>query len=316
MSDDPQPNSRLRQTLVPQQNCKPIVLSGAAVVCLENNEGFDAINVKMDGVKAKGAIPLTQEQTDLGMRPDLSGYIPVADGSYGTSQIPIVETNKSFKNYYVNSPAVITMEKPAYMTQAGPQCDEKLLNPRQRRNILEFEKKEKEAKVLIDKAKNDREKVKNQLNGVQFHRGVLMVDSSSNLESEVYGDRAKMNLANQEYKNQIVLERKSRLASKQCAIALNGNLIVPESVAPRVKVNSTYQGKGGDYHALSFDETHNRLFCRMQAVNNDVRTQRLRNLDLNGKEYSITQHTAIEHWPSRHLDRLEVSYIPYLGPLN
>lgn len=304
MSDDPQPNSRLKQTLVPEQTCRPIVLSGKAVVGLETTAGFDAINVKMPTGEAKGMIPLTQEQADLGMRPDLSGYIPLVDGETGNA-IPIVEANKSFKNYYVNSPDVISMEKPSYMVAAGPQCDEKLLNPKQRRNILEFEKKEKEAKVLIQQAKGDRDKVKKQLGGVQFHRGVLMVDNNANLESEVYGEKAKLNLANNEYKDQIKLERKSRLASKQCALSLNGNLLVPESVAPRVKVNPNYQQKGGDYHALSFDETHNRLFCRMQAMNSDARTQRLRNLDLSGKDYNITQHTAIEHWPSRHIDRQE-----------
>jgi hypothetical protein len=303
MSDDPQPNSRLKQTLVPEQTCRPIVLSGKAVVGLEQTVGFDAINVKMPTDKAKGMIPLTQEQADLGMRPDLSGHIPLIDEK-AHYLVPMVETNKAFRNYYVNSPDVVVMERPAYMVAAGPQCDERLLNPKQRRSILEFEKKEKEAKVLIQSAKGARDKVKKQLSGVQFHRGVLMVDNNANLDSEVYGQKARENLAENEYKDQIRLERKSRLASKQSAMTLNGNLLVPESVAPRVKLNPAYQAKGGDYHALSFDETHNRLFCRMQAMNNDVRTQRLRDLDLNGKEYSITQHTAIEHWPSRHVDRI------------
>lgn len=301
-SDNPEPNSRLSQTLVPQQTCKPIVLSGTAVINLESTTGFDAINVK-PGQNLSGTVPLNQDQKDLNMKRDFSGSIPDLDATNGKSALMFEQ--KSFKNYTVKKPEVILVDKPSYMESAGPQCDQILLNPTQRRSILDFEKKQKEAENLIASAKNSREKLKKQLSGIQFHRGALMVDSNGNVESEIYGDRAKVHRADSEYKAQIQLERKSRLASKESSLHLNGNILQPDSLGPRVKTNAFYQSKGGDYHGLSFDETHNRLFCRMAACNSDHRTQRLRDLDLSGKQYNITQHTAIEHWPSRSLDRIQ-----------
>mmetsp|Transcript_31712 Transcript_31712/g.45665 ORF Transcript_31712/g.45665 Transcript_31712/m.45665 type:complete len:117 (+) Transcript_31712:828-1178(+) len=82
-----------------------------------------------------------------------------------------------------------------------------------------------------------------------------------------------------------------------------GNILAPETLGPRVQVAPFYQSKGGEYHALSFDETHNRLFCRMAGTSNDARTQLLRDLETSGKTYSITNHTAIEHWPPRIFER-------------
>lgn len=79
--------------------------------------------------------------------------------------------------------------------------------------------------------------------------------------------------------------------------------MVPGTLGPRVKVQPFYQSKGGEYHALSFDETYNRLFCRMGGVSNDARTQVLRDTDTSGKPYNITTHTAIEHWPPRIFER-------------
>lgn len=300
-SDNPEPDSRLSQTLVPQQTCKPIVLSGKAVITLENTAGFDAINVKA-GDKPRGVVPLTQDQSDLNMHSDLSGSIPTLDNSDG--KVALMRESKSFNNYTVRKPEVMLVEKPSYLENAGSQCDQILLNPTQRRNILEFEKKEREAKELIGSAKDSREKLRKQLSGIQYHRGALMVDSNGNMQSEIYGERARIHKAESEYKSQIQLERKSRLASKESSLHLNGNILQPDSLGPRVKTNAFYQSKGGDYHGLSFDETHNRLFCRMAACNSDHRTQRLRDLDLSGKQYSITQHTSVEHWPSRSMDRI------------
>ena len=117
-SDNPIPNSRLEQTLVPEQTCKPIVLSGKAVIELENTIGFDAINVKPQRNGGVAHVPLSQEQQDLNMRKDLTGYIPNIDDKQENS-IPLVKQPKSFKLNKVNAPEIITVEKPDYMVQAG-----------------------------------------------------------------------------------------------------------------------------------------------------------------------------------------------------
>lgn len=108
------------------------------------------------------------------------------------------------------------------MAAAGPQWDQKLLTPQQRRDILEFDKKQKEAKRLIQVAAAERQKTKAQLNGLQFKRGVLMYDSNDNIDSEIYGDNAKKEAMRVEYKDQLRMERASLLATKQSAIHLNG----------------------------------------------------------------------------------------------
>ena len=88
-------------------------------------------------------------------------------------------------------------------------------------------------------------------------------------------------------------------------MATNGNILVPTSVAARVKTVPDYQSKGRLYHGLSYEETHNRLFCRQERAGGSERTQRIRNAELSGKQYNIVSLTTIEHWPSRHFERLK-----------
>mmetsp|Transcript_7849 Transcript_7849/g.13001 ORF Transcript_7849/g.13001 Transcript_7849/m.13001 type:complete len:375 (+) Transcript_7849:131-1255(+) len=301
-SDNPKSFSRLQATYLPYQAVKPMTLSGPAVVLLEDTNGFNAINVKQPD-KEISKIPLTTEQRDIGMNENLSGDIPFVADTISHGKVSLVKAPQTFKNQGLAPPVLTSDDVPEFLSQAGPNCDQKLLNPGQRRAIQEFERKKKEADVLIRSAKSDRMKTKKQMSGLQFHRGALMVDSSDNLDSEVYGARAVHLAAEREYKKQIHLERTSSLARQQSAMHINGNILVPDSVAPRVKVEKHYQSKGGDYHALSFDETHNRIFCRLQGASNGMRSQMLRDVETSGKPYNITNHTMIEHWPPRSFDR-------------
>jgi hypothetical protein len=301
-SDNPQSFSRLQATYLPYQPVKPMTLSGPAVVLLEETSGFSAINVKQP-VKAVGHVPLTAAQRDIGMDADLSGNVPFAKQASLNGKMTLVGAQQTFKNQGLAAPNLVEGEIPEYMRAAGPNCDQRLLNPAQRREILDFEKRKKAADDLIRTAQSDRNKTKKQLSGLQFHRGALMLDSSNNMDSEIYGERAVKLAAEREYKSQIHLERTSRLAAKQSAMHLNGNILVPDSIGPRVQVQKPYQSKGGDFHQLSFDETHNRVFCRLQGAANGARSQHLRDVETSGKPYSITHHTTLEHWPPRSFDR-------------
>eukprot|EP00598_Pedospumella_elongata_P000558 CAMPEP_0184979742 /NCGR_PEP_ID=MMETSP1098-20130426/9899_1 /TAXON_ID=89044 /ORGANISM="Spumella elongata, Strain CCAP 955/1" /LENGTH=373 /DNA_ID=CAMNT_0027503075 /DNA_START=46 /DNA_END=1167 /DNA_ORIENTATION=- len=301
-SDNPQSFSRLQATYLPFQPTKPMTLSGPAVVLLEETDGFNSINVKQPS-KVLSKVPLNATQRDLGMDSDLSGNIPFAKNTAAEGKLTLVGAQQTFKNQDLAPPNLVQGEMPEYIRAAGPNCDQRLLNPKQRREILDFEKRKKAADDLIRQAQSDRMKTKKQLSGLQFHRGALMVDSSDNMDSEIYGERAIKLAAEREYKAQIHLERTSRLAAKQSAMHLNGNILVPETVAARVQVQKHYQSKGGDFHQLSFDETHNRIFCRLQGAANGARTQHLRDVETSGKQYSITTHTTLEHWPPRSFDR-------------
>lgn len=301
-SDNPQSFSRLQATYLPYQPIKPMTLSGPAVILLEETHGFNAINVKQPN-KELSKIPLSSNQRDLGMDNDLSGNIPFVKNAKAEGKVTLVGERQTFKNQDLAPPVLIQGDMPEFMKSAGPNCDQRLLNPKQRREILDFEKRKKAADDLVRSAQSDRMKTKKQMSGLQFHRGALMIDSSDNMDSEIYGKRALELAAEREYKSQIHLERTSRLAAKQSAMHLNGNILVPDSVGPRVAVEKNYQSKGGDYHALSFDETHNRIFCRLQGASNGQRTQHLRDVDTSGNPYNITNHTTIEHWPPRSFQR-------------
>ncbi len=277
-------------------------MSGPAVIRLENTNGFNAINVKQPN-RELAKVPLTVEQKDLRMNNDLSGKVPFVREAIENNNVVLMEGRPTFKNMSMIEPNLVAKPKPEYMINAGPQCDQRLLNPTQRREIQEFERQKKQADELIRSATAARNKTRKQMSGLQFHRGVLGVDSSDNPDSEIYGERAKTQMGNDEYKSQIHLERMSRLSNKQCVMHTNGNILNPETVGPRVKRNKDFQSKGGDYHSLSFDETHNRLFCRLQGAANGQRTQLLRDIDLSGKDYNITTHTVIEHWPPRRFER-------------
>jgi hypothetical protein len=271
-------------------------------VKLEKNQGFNAINVKQPD-RTVSAVPLTVEQHDVGMASDYSAQVPAYERARSANKVLVVEKPTGYENQGLQAPRVKEAAIPDFLREAGPQADQRLLHPKQRREIMEFEKKKLEAELLLKKAQMDRNKVRGQLASQQYHRGALMIDSSDNVNSEIYGDKAKKELSEQEYKRQIHLERRSRLSMMNSSITTNGNILVPDTIGPRVQLEKFYQSKGGHYHALSFDETHNRLFCRLQGALRSDRTQLLRDVDLSGKDYNITQHTVLEHWPPREFHR-------------
>lgn len=176
-----------------------------------------------------------------------------------------------------------------------------LLTPAERREILEYERRQRVAKEIIREAVATREKTKKLVTGQQFHRGIVGVDSSENPNSEIYGRRAQDQHAHDEYKSITHLERKANIAAKTSSVETNGNFLVPETIASRVKIERDYQSKGGqNMVGLSFDETFNRIFNRrMDRPPKTVRTLHMRDQELSGKQHNIVNHTLIEQWPAR-----------------
>lgn len=302
-SDNPKEFSKMEATDIPVQFSKPVTLSGSQIVELEPQSG-QFLNPSIPN-REQAKIPLTAEQHDLDMSHDLRGTIPICQSAFAQGKTVTIEKRPVFNNMDLQPPTFQLESKPDYMIRAGPNADEVLLNPYQRRQIIEFQKREKEANAFIRKASNGRGATKKIVGGPLFKRGVLMVDAAENPDSEMYGERARKEIAAKEYKAQIHLERRSQLATKTSSIATNGNLINPDSVAPRVKTNAPYQTKGGKFHDFSFEETHNRLFCRQERAGGATRTQKIRDCEMAGKQYNIVTLTTVEHWPSRSFDRLQ-----------
>jgi len=303
-SDNPQSFSRLEAVNLPVQYTKPVTLLGSAVVELEPRTGLDVLNCHQEH-KTLSTLPLTREQLDVGMKPDLKGHVPMVQKAKEENGIILLESLPTFKNMDMAGPQFRKVDIPQYMIEAGPQCDQRLLTPAQRREILEIEKRKNAADNYIKVATAQRSSLKKQISGQQYYRGILGVDSNENDESEIYGERSKKYHADKDYKAQIRLERKGQLALKNSSMGTNGNILCPDTIAARVKIEPFYQRKGGIAHALSFEETHNRLFCRRAEKPPPVtRTQKLRDSENAGRDYDFVSHTTIEHWPSKPFDRL------------
>lgn len=305
LADNPAAFSKMEATDVPVQFARPVTLSGQQVIPLEVLSG-QFLNVDPPPkLKGLNSIPLTHDQVDVGMHEDLHGRIPIHQEATNEGKYVTIKHRPVFSKSQNQPPQFQTEHKPEFMERAGPQGDQILLNPTQRREIIEFEKREQEARGLLREASQKRAKTKKMITGPLFKRGVIQVDSAENVGSDVYGEKALRETHNQNYRSQIHLERRSHLSKLKSSIATNGNIINPDSVAARVQVNPAYQSKGGDFHGLSFEETHNRLFCRQERAGGANRTQRIRDAELSGKQYNIVTMTTIEHWPSRNFERLE-----------
>lgn len=245
-SDNPMEFSRLQATEMPVQPSKPITMSFAAVVELEKGETFDALNqYNLPMPKTKVGIPLTSEQRDIGMLPDLSATIPLRIDSMisGGEKLVVFDERPSFKNNMVRPPKINSIDVPEVYKEAGPQWDQKLLNPAQRREIFEFEKKRLEAKAFIHDAVGAREKTRKQLEGMNFKRGVLMVDSNLNEDSEIFGQRAREEREEREFRAHLNLERRSAISKNRGFMDTTGNIILPQTIHPRVKIEKDYQSK-------------------------------------------------------------------------
>lgn len=310
-SDNPERFSKLggggKETNVPVQTCRPVALSGTQVIELEAQPGqFLGNSDSAFANRSPTKIPLTVEQLDLDMTHDLARpRVPILDEARTNNKHVTVSQRPVFQNYHIHPPAFQIEQPPEFMIAAGPNGDQCLLSPHQRRAIIEYEKRKKEADAYTRVATAAREATRKQISGQLFNRGVLMVDSAFNQESEIFGERAKKIQAEKDYRAQIHLERYSALSTKMSSMATNGNILVPSTVKPRVQTEKYFQSKGGSAHAFSFEETHNRLFCRQEINKNGNRTQLIRNNEMSGKQYDIVTLTTVEHWPSRHVERLE-----------
>jgi Trp operon repressor len=176
-----------------------------------------------------------------------------------------------------------------------------LLTPAERREILEYERRQRVAHEIIREAVAQREKTRKLVTGQSFHRGIVGVDAAHNETSEIYGKQAVAVRAHEEYKSITHLERHANIAAKTSSLETNGDYLVPETIASRVQIEKLYQSKGGqNMVGLSFDETFNRIFNRrMDRPPKTIRTLHMRDQELSGKQYNLVNHTLIEHWPAR-----------------
>jgi len=185
---------------------------------------------------------------------------------------------------------------PSALIRGGPEADECLLNPRERREIMEFEHRRIAAKKMCGKADGSANRL-NALMRTQHKTGAVGVDSVKNLESGVYGDLGRTIAMKMDAKVTHEVARRERLTMKKDVVARNGYhpFHHNETVQP---ANLTKVVQTKNRAATKWVNTHERLFADKGITINPARMQKLRNETLAGKQYNIVNHTKIVNLPS------------------
>ena len=246
-------------------------------------------------------VPLTLEQSDLGMESSLFGAIPMSDsvGKEDHSVFLAQTGNLCLANLQKHTFEVVRL--PSYIIEAGPQCDQKLLTPLQRREYMTFEKRKLDANLAIKRSKAFRTKSRDNIStGKNFRENSISDFDDTNTHGFTAAE-------NHEIKRTLRLhsDRKDYLAQKSSATSINGDFILPNTIPQSVPLITDIQKKGGSNNLSSFDDTFKRLFVAKEKKSSSTeRTQGIRDRDLYGKEYNHISHSKIEHWPSRKIERM------------
>ena len=140
-TDNPAAFSKMESTDVPVQFARPVTLSGQQIIPLEPLSG-QFLNVDAPSkLKGLNHIPLSHDQTDVGMHEDIHGTIPIHEQATKEGKFVTIKERPVFSKSQNQPPKFQMEEKPDFMDKAGPQGDQILLNPTQRRAIIEFEKR-------------------------------------------------------------------------------------------------------------------------------------------------------------------------------
>lgn len=307
-SDNPNMFSKLDERAIPVQTGRPCTLEGNRVIELEECGGMQMLNV-IEPPRSTKPLPLSALQMDVGMDgSDIKGNIPLRTDALKAGKDVLMDKNYSFHNYQVCPPKFSTESKPDFYQEAGPNGDRKLLNPSQRRKIMEFDARTHEAGKHLSSAMSEREKLRSSIAGPVYHRGVLMCDSNDNVESEIYAERARKLQEADEKRQRAHANRTKNLTLRSGVLGRGENSDWGNNLLPEDGKNSIgFQSKGRiESSERSFEATKNRLFSgHVIPHRNEERSQQLRNMDLLGKNYNIVTGTAISHHPSNIPERVD-----------
>lgn len=307
LSDNPESFSRLGEQAIPVQTGRPCTLVGKRVIELEESGGMQMLNV-IEQPRSRNPLPLSALQKDAGMAGhDINGDIPFHREAVKDGKMVLMDKNYGFNNYSVCPPKFSTEEMPDYYQQAGQNGDQKLLNPTQRRNMMNFDCQTRDAKKQLQAATNEREKLRASIAGPNYHRGVLMCDSNDNVNSEIYADRARKLQEQDNRRSMAHTKRTDNLLHKGGTMGRSGgdwgNLLPDDGTS-----GMGFQSKARVAENSSLGDTRSRLFSGNDVKpRNEARAQNLRDMDLLGKNYNIVSGTMIEHGQSRIAERTNKS---------
>lgn len=209
-----------------------------------------------------------------------------------------LETEGEFHPYRgVGCPRTTQMARPISMDDIG----DRLITPQERRNIHEFEKKTLMAKQLFRKAQADRARAMDALRH-RYPNGVLGIDSPNNMDSSIYGDRArqldrvraKTAEAHKRRSDAISFHSDSRVRRGFDIISLKesqsaGQLQTVDEIELRNDVAPMFQSKRRVETAPGKNHnTHQRLFAR-----DFIRPKGVRRNQANMRKFDIVTGVAV-----------------------
>lgn len=291
--------SKLQETGLPVQPSNPCTLNGKTVVLLDRFNTGVTVGIVDRKPDAGPAFPLTVEQRDAGVdESNLKGQSALLRDSMSRGTVLLMKEEAGFYNMNNKPPKIEESEVPSFYTKAGPQADQALLNPAQRRAIMKFDSERVEATHYVKKAVEYRAKTRKIVCGPQYKRGILGIDSNENLNSDIYGEQAQRIYEGQQRSEQHHQARMHELARRTGSMHVQGNILIPESLSDDVKCRALFQTKGGP-GGKSIEAIKEDLFPSFEPPKfNNRRAQNLRDRDLAGKNQDFIFHREVTLWPS------------------
>jgi hypothetical protein len=232
-------------------------------------------------------IPRTDTQLDA----DGDGYRPdsrVNDPS--TAEDTTVHFNQRFCLSHVEAPKIIAVKTPASMNMQG------LLTPAQRREIMEFEKYNLQAKKTKHSA-DLQAKRREQILRCRHPQGCMINEFGFYQEQEtamqMKRDRAHQHAA----------VRAEEIAKRQSSTYMAGRRLIAQDDSIKAPSETKFAPSKAGISRRQLN-THKRIFEDDPRKDKPERTQHLRNQDLGGKNFDITAPSngvvyARSDWPEK-----------------
>jgi len=201
-----------------------------------------------------------------------------------------------YANYLLHIPVTERAEVPGALIRGGENADRCLLRPEERREIMEFEEANRRAVKVIKSANTAEDRLCN-LMRQSYRTGCLGVDWGGNKESKVYGEKARVREDRLRERQRKAADRREFLGTIGSGTKRLGYNVFHhnESVLGPLDTNFI-QTKNRS--ARVDPDTHSRLFSDRGIVVNPGRTMKLRNEQMRGKTWNITNGTEVEHMRS------------------
>ena len=200
--------------------------------------------------------------------------------------IPVLVRDEYFSHYQTCPADVRYVATPQSLG-----LQEGLMSPQARRERLEIQVKNAQARKLQRKAMAEQQH-RNQFIKQNYPFGVLGVDGPQNPTTELYKDRAERTAVAKRRCSRTAAARMDRLQQKSSSsYREQRNILAHECKPPLTRARSALGGVRHD------EATFGRLFGRERLKWDPKRAQHLRNNEQAGRPYNIVNGAVYEHTP-------------------